>query len=171
MLYQQNINQYIIYSSGHNLKHEPSVYLDFEADLRKFKKSKPQMLSLLQEWALNAAPTAPSYIDTDSVRCERGCLSEFGCGGALYPVGGLGSHVSTCTILLTTLPGLTGTGKKGRNRVSPDVLHHRATWESRTEQQHLLVREPLQPGQIQAEQCCKWQKKLGVLCQNSFPGS
>lgn len=49
MLYQQNINQYIIYSSGHNLKHEPSVYLDFEADLRKFKKSKPQMLSLLQE--------------------------------------------------------------------------------------------------------------------------
>ncbi|KAA0707200.1 hypothetical protein E1301_Tti002521 [Triplophysa tibetana] len=53
-------------------------------------------------------PRAPSYIDTDSVRCERGCLSEFGCGGALYPVGGLGSHVSTCTILLTKLPGLTG---------------------------------------------------------------
>lgn len=61
-------------------------------------------------------------------------VSEFGCGGTLYPVGGLGSHVSTCTILLTTLPGLTGNRKEGAeqrlSRCSPSQGHggelHRA---------------------------------------------
>jgi len=49
-------------------------------------------------------------------------------------VGGLGSHVSTCTILLTTLPGLTGNREKGAeqrlSRCSPSQGHggelHRA---------------------------------------------
>lgn len=49
-------------------------------------------------------------------------------------MGGLGSHVSTCTILLTTLPGLTGNRKEGAeqrlSRCSPSQGHrgelHRA---------------------------------------------
>lgn len=66
-IYAFVISKYTIYSSGH-----PSVYSDFQTDLKKFQKPKPQMLSplSLQEWALNAAPTEPSYIDAASVRCE-----------------------------------------------------------------------------------------------------
>ncbi len=43
------------------------------------------------------------------------------------PCGGTGSHVSTCTILLTTLPGLTGNRKEGAeqrlSRCSPSQGH------------------------------------------------